>query len=219
MYGQHDAAWLSFYSFFADAMGLEAAARLRPLMRVAQSCGWVWMFAGACVMTDRPSVLRRDEAGRLHCEDGPALEYRDGFGVCVWHGYRLPETHEWIVRDRARLTPDAIDAEPNAELRRIMVEAMPGGFGAYIAARGAKLVSEDVSHGRPRRLFRAEVGGEVIDILHVVNGSLEPDGTRREFHLGAARDRRTRHRPKTPHEAVANSYGISPKVYGEACRT
>ena len=228
-WGQMDAYWTSFYRF-GSMIGCpqkdDLLRRLDIMERIAASCGFWYPRDGICVVSDRFASVAWDEARnssgmptRLHREDGPAVSFRDGWGVCYWHGYRIPPSHEWIVRDRSRITPDTIDAEPNAELRRIMVEAMPGGFGAYIAARGAKLVSEDISHGRPRKLYQAKVGGEVIDILHVINGSLEPDGTRREFHLGAARDRGTRARPKTPHEAVANSYGIAPKVYGEACRT
>jgi hypothetical protein len=58
----------------------------------------------------------------------------------------------------------------------------------------------------------AEVKGETLRIVEVVNGSLEPDGTRRKFLLGAMPG-------KTPHEAIAASYGINPAHYQEAVRT
>ncbi len=56
-------------------------------------------------------------------------------------------------------------------------------------------------------------------VVEVVNGSEEPDGGRRKFHLGAARDPRTRHPPDTVNDAIANSYGIAPSCYREAVRT
>lgn len=74
---------------------------------------------------------------------------------------------------------------------------------------GATMVAEDKSHRRPRRLYRL---GEQ-QFVHVVNGSLEPDGSRREFMLGAPREART------PAEAIAWSYGIAPATYREAVRT
>jgi hypothetical protein len=210
LYGQHDAGWLSFYSFFAG-VGVPGSERMAPLSRLAEACGWCWAFSGAAIMTDRPSRLTRDGAFRLHGEDGPALEYRDGFSIYAWHGYRIPASHTWIIADKAKITPDAIDAEPNAELRRVMLEIM--GFERYVEARGGKVVSEDTSHGRPRRLIEAEVGAETIRILDVQNGSLEDDGSRRRFHLGALRG------AETPHQAVAMSYGRNPRTYGEAVRT
>ena len=159
-----------------------------------------------------------------------ALEYRSGTGhgcepgnrtqsrasgltavVHAWHGYRIPDTHHWIIADKARLTVQAAMAERNAELRRIMLEIV--GFERVAAELGAAVVDQDVNCGQPRRLLRAEVGGETLAILHVVNGSLEPNGTRREFHLGALSEART------CHEAVAMSYGRAPHSYREAGRT
>jgi hypothetical protein len=49
--------------------------------------------------------------------------------------------------------------------------------------------------------------------IHVINGSLEPDGTRREFFLGASPD------AKTPRDAIAASYGRPTRKYREAVRT
>jgi hypothetical protein len=51
-----------------------------------------------------------------------------------------------------------------------------------------------------------------VRIIEVTNGSLEPDGTRRKFHLGAMPG-------ENPHEAIAASYGINPRHYREAVRT
>jgi hypothetical protein len=87
------------------------------------------------------------------------------------------------------------------------------GFGRWISETGAKLISEDVSHGMPRKLYEATLSGEGVRVLHVVNGSLEDDGSRREFFLGAEDD------VNTPHDAVAASYGFNPNSYSEFART
>ena len=44
----------------------------------------------AVILTDRPREIHRDEANRLHAEKGPALLYRDGWGIHAWHGIRIP---------------------------------------------------------------------------------------------------------------------------------
>jgi hypothetical protein len=51
-----------------------------------------------------------------------------------------------------------------------------------------------------------------VRILEVSNGTREPDGTRRTFHLGAMPG-------DTPHQVVAASYGINPETYRESVRT
>jgi hypothetical protein len=129
----------------------------------------------------------------------------------AWHGYRLPQSHEWIIREPERLTVAGAMSEPNAELRRIMLEKL--GWDRVISESRATVLDEDTNHRQPRRLLEIDAGGERLRVMHVVNGSLEPDGSRREFFLGAMND------ANTAHEAVAMSYGRAPRSYAEAGRT
>jgi hypothetical protein len=207
-YGQHDAGWLSALDMFRRMKRVNGLERLEPTMRVAAAAGWWWPFAGACIVTERPTLLRRDEGGRLHCDYGPALAYPDGCAIYAWHGLRIPV---WVVEEKARITPDAIEAETNAELRRVMLEIF--GFDRYIGARGARLIAEDECLGLPRQLFEIDLAGETIRVLRVVNGTVEPDGRRRQFHLGVPLE------CNTPHEAVAWSYGRPAQRHTEAVRT
>jgi hypothetical protein len=207
-YGQHDAGWLSSFDMFRRMKRVKGPERLEPLMRLATVAGWWWPFAGACIMTERPALIQRDEGGRLHCVSGPALAYPDGCAVHVWHGLRIPA---WLVEDRARLTPELIEAEANAELRRVMLEMF--GFDRYIEARHATLIAEDECLGLPRQLFEIDLEGDIIRVLRVLNGTVEPDGRRRQFHLGVPLE------CNTPHEAVAWSYGRHARLHSEALRT
>jgi len=118
-YGSHDAAWLAFYRFFRDECGLESAEPLRGLWEIAESCGWWAPYENVAILQHRHSVLRRDPEGRLHCEDGPAVAYRDGWGVHAWHGTRVPA--EWIER-RETLTPEMALTWENIEQRRAAAE-------------------------------------------------------------------------------------------------
>lgn len=214
MVGGWDSFWLAFYEAgrSVGATYPETLDRhLDAYIRYAKTCGVAFCYRDMAFTADRPVRLRFDEARRLHADDGAALAWSDGYGVYAWHGYRIPDTHHWIIADKARLTVQAAMAERNAELRRIMLEIV--GFERVAAELGAAVVDQDVNCGQPRRLLRAEVGGETLAILHVVNGSLEPNGTRREFHLGALSEART------CHEAVAMSYGRASHSYQEAGRT
>ena len=211
--------WTAWRTFFVQVCQLEIAAldELAMLETMHSRGGPFSLHSDFAMVSDRPRVLKRDAGGRLHSDSGPAIAYRDGWSLYFWHGLHIPRSHEWVIEQSGKLTPDAIEAEPNAELRRVMLEVF--GFENYLAQRKAKVIAADELHGQPRRLLEINVGGEKLQVTEVHNGSLEPDGTRRRFHLGAARDPRTRKPPRTPHEAVAHSYGIAPKHYREAVRT
>jgi hypothetical protein len=214
-----DTSWLAFYRFGTD-LGCEQKAehlrRLAIMERIAASCGFWYPRDGICLVSDRFARVTWDDARnaaglpfRLHNATGMAVQFRDGWGLHYWHGYRIPADKAWIIEDKGRVTAETIMAETNAELRRIMCEVTE--FAPIRAI--ARIVSEDHDgNGRPRRLLVAHVAGDDIRLLEVENGSLEPDGSRRKFVLGAMPG-------ETPHDAVAASYGIGPRHFREAVRT
>jgi hypothetical protein len=140
-----------------------------------------------------------------------AVRFRDGWGIHSWHGLRVPAR----VIETKEFDAGAVERENNAELRRVLLEREYGGrtgFELYTEQRKAKVIAEDISHGFPRRLLEVNVAGQRLRVIEVINGSLEPDGSRRKFHLGAMRG-------DTPAEVIAASYGIAPKHYREAVRS
>ena len=92
-FGQQSADFNAFYDFLAEARGAKCASRMNGLLAIAQSSGWWWPFANVVILTERPVELHLDSDGRLHCEDRPALLYRDGSGVWAEHGERLRFAH------------------------------------------------------------------------------------------------------------------------------
>lgn len=211
------ASWFAYVSYFRDVCEWEnpSLANFALDEEIGLTSGFVWWDNEVVAISDRPLKVSRDNGNRLHAEDGMALEYRDGWGIYSWHGYRIPASHHWIITDKSKITADKIEHETNAELRRIMLEIH--GYDKYLSERDAKVVSEDEIHGQPRRLLEFTVAGEPVRVVEVINGSVEPDGTRRKFILGCVRQNGAF--PKTPHEAIAWSYGINPNVYSEAQRT
>ncbi len=203
--------WNCSYSSWADYFSEVCNVAIdRNFIEMTESAGFYWTLSGVCFVSDRPLQIYRDQSGMLHSDSVPAISYSGtGWGLYCWHGYRIPDDHAWIITDKAKITAEAIMAEPNAELRRIMCEIT--GFEPIRSI--AKCISKDVDgNGFPRRLLTAEIGDETVRIVEVDNGSLEPDGTRRRFLLGAMPG-------DTPHDVIAASYGISPKLYREAVRT
>ena len=67
------------------------------LAELRASCGPLVVVANEIVASERPLVLRVDDQGRAHDDDGPAIAYPDGFTVHAWHGVALPS---WIITIR-----------------------------------------------------------------------------------------------------------------------
>lgn len=209
-FGLHDAHWLGYSQFFIEwnKVTMRDIPGTKSLITLAKEIGWWWPYDDVCIVTERPVAIHRDEAGRLHAEDNMAIEYSDGWGVYSWHGYRIANHLSWIITDKARLNPTVIEEQKNAELRRVMLEIY--GFSKYLEERKATLISEDIDGaGNPRRLYQISIASENIRVIELLNSSLEPDGTRRKFHLGAMPG-------KTPHEAVAASFGFNSDTFKEA---
>src|SRR5207253_2987035 len=114
-----DAAWLSVLDFFARLGSPGGLKRASGLLAVARSTGWWWAFRDVAILTERPVVVHRDDRGRLHCSDGLALAYPDGWGICAWHGVRVPDQ---VILTPRSLTVEQIRDEQNVEVRRVMLE-------------------------------------------------------------------------------------------------
>ncbi|GAA3133068.1 DUF6745 domain-containing protein [Nonomuraea salmonea] len=169
VFGQHDAPWLSAFDGHDGLDGLDG------LKRVAEQAGWWWPYERVAVVTERPVELHLDDLGRLHRAEGPALAFADGFALHAWHGMPVPAGFGAAM---TALTPERIRAEPNAELRRAMLEHF--GPERYLAESGAEPLHSDETGV----LWRVELAGdEPLTMVEVVNSTPEPDGTRRTYFL------------------------------------
>ncbi|MFE2973526.1 DUF6745 domain-containing protein [Streptomyces sp. NPDC059258] len=195
--GQHDAAWLAAFDGRGD--------RLTGLAEVARNAGWWWPYERAVVITERPDVLHRDEAGRLDHGEGPALAYGDGFALHAWRGMPVPAA---FLAELSSLTPERIRAEENAELRRVMLEYY--GYDRYLTESGAQPVHRDETG----ILWRIALDGdEDVVMVEVVNSTPEPDGTYRTYWL------RVPPATRTAKDGVAWTFGLEGAAYAPVRQT
>lgn len=138
IYGSQDASWLSFYEYFRDVVGLESCNKLSGLIELAKHCGWANVYEDMVVLQHRPSHIKLDDEKRLHCENGPAILYRDGFSVYAWHGTRIPS--DWI-ENKASLTAKTALTWENIEQRRAACEIL--GWAKILEELDAKTIDED----------------------------------------------------------------------------
>ena len=187
----HGSAWTSY---FRDVCGLVLEGdlwdRARAFEQTQQSAWAWWPHRRFVIVCDRPSAIHREQVSprgwgshRLHNDSGPAVAFRDGWGVWAIHGVRLTEQ---IVMRPETLTPADIMAINNAEVRRVAIERF--GWPEFVEAAGLILVDEcpDPANGdHALRLYNAPDGllGFDARVLVCTNATPERDGTVRRFGL------------------------------------
>ena len=192
--GNQWAAWPAYLDFFQNVIGIELPDydKLRHYETAARHGGPRYMHAMFWVVSDRPTVVGRDDQGRPHSDTGPQLAWKDGFKTWYIHGVRV---NEQIVMRPDTLTTKQIDDEGNAEVRRVMLDRF--GWSRYLTESGVKPVSED----RFGKLYRKEIpGDEMLTMVEVVNSTAEPDGTFKRYFL------RVDPSCQSAHEAVASTF-------------
>jgi len=194
-------------------------------------------FIGETEITVIPRpAMHLDERQRLHSATGAAVEWRtpDGERYHFWHGVRVPGH---VIEQPSKITAHEIEAEKNAEIRRVMVERY--GQARYLKDSAAELVHQDDCGV----LYRKDLpGDEPLVMVRVLNSTPEPEGTLSEAearevfgdkvvdaNLNAmrrigfiARGKRPRFKEymlrvpptvKTARAAVAWTYGMKPEQY------
>ena len=119
-------------------------AMLDAHVTICQSVGWWYPFDDFVILCDRPEILHVDDRVRFHAEVGPAIRYRDGYSLWALGGLPLPGQ---VIEAPATLTFEQVRDEPNAEIRRHMLDRFAGlrgsaAQGAWLAAGGLKPISE-----------------------------------------------------------------------------
>jgi hypothetical protein len=201
--GSMDASWLAYFLFphqFMRKMHTkDQLKQLDAFTVMARNAFWWQPYEKVCFVCDRPSELHFDERGRFHNLDGPALAFTEGFALYLVQGVRVPAA---VVEQPESITVETIDAEPNAEVRRVMIEQF--GTTRFIIESGAMPVHRD----KFGTLYRREMAGdEPLVMVKVMNDTREPDGSQREYWL------RVPPTMQTAHEAVAWTFDLNQGDY------
>ena len=226
--GNQWSGWASYISFFrhvaklGDTHGVDYA-KWDHYEQATIHGGPQYFHKEFVIVSDRPRVLKVDDQNRPHCMDGPFCQWSDGSALFAVHGVRVPA---WIILKPQEITVAKIEAESNAEIRRIMVDKY--GIERYLIEAGAAEIHKDETG----ILYSKEMpGDEPIIMVRVVNSTAEPDGTFKQYFLRVAPDLRpladgawsrerqeewTRdQRPQamTARNAVASTFGLRGEEY------
>lgn len=181
-----------------EMMGFEyrALAALRAERAVCQSAGWYWPNRDFIMVCERPFAIRRDETGRLHCENGPSVDYGETFRLYSWRGTSIPA--QWI-ENKGNLDAKTALTWRNVEQRRAACEIV--GWSRILGELSAKSIDK---HDNPQV-------GELVEVRLPDSGKERflrvQCGTGREFALPVPRT------VKTAFEAQAWTSGVDAKEF------
>jgi hypothetical protein len=218
-------SWGSAYvSFFREVCGLELTSdlsdRADAYRDTTQSACWWWPHKDFVMVCERPTVIHRELANpavtrgwgshRLHCANGPAIAWPDGWGVYSIHGVQIPFAKRHIVEAPERITVAEIEAETNSEIRRVMIDRY--GAARYVSDSGATVVHQlPADHPLPglrtARVLRKEVpDDEPIVYVDLLNSTPEPDGTTKRYMLRVDPNAYQGEAAKNAHAAAASTW-------------
>lgn len=212
-----------FASAYASPMLLSTATVSAPAFTVATSLGgvqWVGGWAGAqtewriganilskTMIAGEYAAVVYDHNRRPHSVNGvPAVKYSDGSEDFYWHGVKIPE---FIARRPEEISVDLIEAEDNAEIRRVMIERY--GLQRYMKDCGAVRIHKDECG----ELFKKNMGQgeEAMVFVKVKNSTPEPDGSIKDYFL------RVPPRTKKAREGIAWTFNIPAEQYKPELQT
>ena len=157
--------WISFFKYF-ERIGVlqnDLFKKYSDLFIDSNIYEWAKLEDRA-IICRKPKYIKRDEQGRLHCTNGPAVEWINGDVHYFVKGIEVPES--WI---KEKVTLDDIQNASNAELRRIAMELY--GYKEYMINSGAKKIASD----EWGELYKLEVkDDEPITMVSVLNSTCEP---------------------------------------------
>jgi hypothetical protein len=135
-YGQWEASWLSYYTFFRDECGIEIDEKINHFVLLAEHTCWAYIDQDTgTVYFSRKPVEVHMENGLLHNESGPSMLFVDGFSVWSLEGHSVAKQ---IVMSPETLTIKQIHSEPNADIQSIMVNRF--GWVRYVEETGCELL-------------------------------------------------------------------------------
>lgn len=214
--GQWWVSWQAYTSFFRDELNLELDGDLwdrdRAYEKAQSNNGWWWPHESFVVCSDRPRALHVELIGehsyQLHCPNGPAIRWEDGYELYVWHGTLVPEDlimGRWSTEDILR--------ETNTETRRCAIEHM--GWPEFVVKAGLKPVGrsapDPANPGQELQLYDVpeQIYNTAIRVLMCTNATRERDGSRHQFGLTVPAT------IKDPVEAAAWTFGESKQEYAK----
>jgi hypothetical protein len=140
--GQQWIAWKIYYDY-CYKIGVEYTKENKELLELwleeAKSCHWWFPYDGIVLISERPTKLLVNDRGQLHCNNGPALEYSDGYSLYSLNGVQCKAKHVETPAEQYPL--EDILKEQNVDLRRELIRRV--GMELMLQKLPHKVLSKD----------------------------------------------------------------------------
>jgi len=100
-WGQSEAYWVASHSFIAYELPVERDNLIDIVNALVDNCSGLWCLDGAVVISEKIVEIHL-KGDKLHREDGPAIVFRDGSGVCVVNDQRVNSLLEASIESRLK---------------------------------------------------------------------------------------------------------------------
>lgn len=143
-YSQEHSDWLCAFEVFLQSYEIEGMDDIIGLIESAKQCGGFAPFKSLVIISEKPQFIKFNNDKKLHCEDGAAIRYSDGFSVYAFNGVRLPGN--W-VENKDTICPTEILKCGNVDQRAAGCQLL--GFDRMLDHLDHKIVDslENPEHG------------------------------------------------------------------------
>jgi hypothetical protein len=207
----------AFTSFFREVCGLALQGELwergKAYEATVESACWWYPHRDFVMVCERPVSIQRELTNpnrqrgpgshRLHNPKGPAVVWPDGWGVYAVHGVRVPW---WVVMRPDAITVHVIEAETNAEIKRVMIERY--GESRYVLDTEMMPVARDERFGD--LYVQGFQAGRPIAKICVTNRTAEPNGEFRKYWIDVNPQHYNGDAGRIPQAAVASTWRTTP---------
>ena len=183
--GQMWAWYSSYYAYMHDVLGVAGAAPIQPYVDLCESSGPAWPHRDFCIISERHTRICIAD-GQPHCEDGPSLQWEDGWNLWFIRGVRV--TEQIVMRPETQSILD-IDNEKNNDIRSIRIARYAGantsssdGWARYLKESGAQGVDarKHPREGTPETLYVDKRGSKRLVVTDPSTNKLVALGVPRE---------------------------------------
>ena len=150
--GQVFSYYVYFYKYFRDVLGIKYEADFE-LLEDSVNFGLIYPLEnGIVIISERWKTIER-KGTQLHCETGPAWEYKDGSKGWSLNGIVVPQ---WLVETPAeKLDPKQFSEIENVEVRKEFIRKM--GVEILVHKLGAKEIDKQGDYS----LLEVDLGKQV----------------------------------------------------------
>jgi hypothetical protein len=170
--GSLDSFVFSFYDYFLEVADIKIEPELLQkyeIWKKTMDLGYIYPFDDVCLLSEKPIKYMLNK-NILHCENGPAIEFADGWSIYMLNGVRMKK--EYVMTPWNELDPTCILKETNAEVRRelvrkIGIERVCDSLGSEVLDTEGdyELISLDLGDGRRRPYLKMK--NPSIGVYHI----------------------------------------------------